>query len=79
MIVGHDITVRSDNHTGTAGLLFPALRPHLVTEEELEERVLYSILFLLDSHLDIYDGIHSGFCGIREVRILSLCQIDSSV
>ena len=75
VVVGHDVAVRTDDHTRAASLLLPCLRL-AIPEEEAEERIGHLIL-LRHGHLYIDDSVHGGLRRIGQVRIVRLCQIDS--
>ena len=49
------------------------------SEEEAEERINLRTVFSLHGDLHVDDSVHGRFCGIGEIRIIILCQIDSSV
>ena len=75
MVVGHYVSVRTDDDSGAASLLLPllGLLPH--SEEEPPERI--DLVLLGDRHGHIDNGLDSGFSRESEVRIIVLCQIDS--
>ena len=81
MVVGDDVTVRTDDYSGSAALLFPGLLASAITEEILEERV-YLIVAAgpgLDGNFYKNYGIDRRFCRVCEIGIVCLCQIDSPV
>ena len=81
MVIGHDISVWTDDNAASASLLLTGLGSRERTsEEELEEGV-YGLILLaaLDRYLYIYDGPDRSLGRIGEIGIVGLCQIDSPV
>ena len=81
MVVGYDIAVLADNNAAAATLLFPGTGLIvLVAEEETEEGVDGLVHGpALHRHLHIYNGLHGILGCIGEIRIVRICQIDSTV
>ena len=75
VVVGHDVAVRTDDHSRAASLLLPGLRA-FIPEEETEERIRHLIL-LSHRHLHINNSINRSLRGVSQIRIVRLCQIDS--
>ena len=83
VVVGDDVTVRTDDDARAAALRLAGLglaEAVTVTEpEEILERVDAATGGLLDRHFHIDDRLHGGFGRIGEVGIICVCQIDSTV
>ena len=71
MVVGHDVTVGTDDDAGSTALPLTLLARILVAEEETEEIVSRILLGLgLDGHLDKDHRIHRRLCREGEIRII---------
>ena len=83
VVVGDDVAVGPDDDTGTAALRLPGLglaeAIAIPEAEEVFERVDAAAGGLLDRHFHIDDRLHGGFGRVGKVRIIGICQIDSTV
>lgn len=83
MVVGDDVSVSRDNHSGTGtstvrllvlALLWSALAVSEEVAEEFFKRIAICYLVGLAHlrNLDIYDGVYAAFGGIGKVHISAL-------
>ena len=81
MVVGYDISVRADDDAAAAALLLTVLGlGEFISKKEAEEGVYVLVLLAaLDGNFHVYHGLNGGFCGISEIRVIRVCQIDSAV
>ena len=81
MVVCYNVAVRADDDAAAAALLLTVLGlGEFISKEEAEEGVYVLVLLAaLDGNFHVYHGLNSGFCGISEIRVIRVCQIDSAV